>query len=181
MSDQNSGNQNNFKKSASKVASGLLVLTGFVSFANQSGLANQLASNLDQYLMPAAQAKDVGTNHIAIVDKQLNQKLGANSLIVEDKTAFVVNQVGEKIAAPSGYYKLSDGSILKVKDGQITNVANLQPLEQKVNPVLEARWRDIIDHWSQADKEKPLKQVEKFQQKVTEQNVRETLNRIIES
>ena len=124
MLNRISEKQNLFKKSVGKLANGLLVLTGFVSFANQSGLVNQVVSNLDQYLMPAAQAKDIGMHHIAIADEQLNQKLGANSLIVEDKTAFLVNQVGEKTVAPSGYYKLSDGSIHKVKDGQITNVAS---------------------------------------------------------
>lgn len=186
MSDKNSGNQKNFKKTASKVASGLLVLTGFVSFASQTGLANQLASNLDQLLIPAAQAKDVETNHIAIVDQQLNQKLGANSLIINDKTAFVVNQVGKKTAAPSGYYKLSNGSILKIKDGQVTNIANLHSnLEQKVNPVLaRPKWREIIDTWDQADRKKTpvIRSLNtEIQQEVAKQNVQETLNRIIES
>ncbi len=146
MSNQNPGNPNNLKKSATKVAASLLLLTGFVSFASQTGLTDQLASNLDKYLMPAAQAKNVGTHHIAIVDRQLNQKLVANSLIINDKTAFLVNQVGEKTPAPSGYYKLSDGSILKVKDGQITNLASLQSgTEQKVSA--RPRWLDI--NWSQ--------------------------------
>ncbi|MBE9211900.1 hypothetical protein IQ247_04050 [Plectonema cf. radiosum LEGE 06105] len=176
MSDKNSANQNNFKK----VASGLLVLTSFVSFASNSGLANQLASNLDQFLIPAAQAKDVGTHHIAIADQMLNQKLDANSLIIQDKTAFLINQVGEKTAAPNGYYKLSDGSIFKVKDGQITNVGNSHlNLGQNENSTLQAtKWRDIIDRWKQADKQDDS--IGNLQQ-VTKQNVQETLSRIIES
>ena len=180
MLNRNSEKQNQFKKSVGKLANGLLVLTGFVSFANQSGLVNQVVSNLDQYLMPAAQAKDIGMHHIAIADEQLNQKLGANSLIVEDKTAFLVNQVGEKTVAPSGYYKLSDGSILKVKDGQITNVASSELNSEKTvnsNSILQAkkrRWLQGI--WSQGDFKRRLSP-----QKVTKRNVRETLNRVIES
>lgn len=192
MSFQNSAKQKTFNKSATKIAGSLLVLTGFVASANNSGLFNQLTSNLDQLLMPAAQAKNVKTNHIAITDEQLSQKLGANSLIIDDKTVFIVNQVGEKTAAPSGYYKLSDGSILKVKDGQITDIAKSQlNSDGKVNPTLLAkRWRRVdIGRWRRVirgnrmiqEKQKSNELNADIQQEVAKQNVHDTLNRILES
>jgi hypothetical protein len=105
---------------ASKVVGSIFVLTGFVSLATDNGLVSQLAKSLDQYLMPVAEAKVSGSEAIAVADQQLIKVLGSDTLLIQGQKAVAVSSTGEQKVLPDGYYKLSNGQMLKVQDGQVT-------------------------------------------------------------
>ncbi|BAY42614.1 hypothetical protein SAMD00079811_01920 [Scytonema sp. HK-05] len=105
---------------ASKVVGSIFVLTGFVSLATDNGLVSQLAKSLDQYLMPVTEAKVSGSEAIAVADQQLIKVLGSDTLLIQGQKAVALGSTGEHKVLPDGYYKLSNGQMLKVQDGQVT-------------------------------------------------------------
>jgi hypothetical protein len=132
MSNQN----NNSKKkdhhiTRQKLAQTALILTAFIPLTTQSGLANQLLSSLDKYLIPVAEAS---TNQIAQNPLKLRQirqlpkikqnlvnQLGAETILIDSKQIFVVDQNGKKTIAPDGQYKLSNNLIIEVAQGKVIN------------------------------------------------------------
>jgi|688.fasta_scaffold240922_1 hypothetical protein len=141
MSNQN----NNSKKkdhhiTRQKLAQTALILTAFIPLTTQSGLANQLLSSLDKYLIPVAEAS---TNQIAqnplklrqirqlpkikqydlivVKDQKLVNQLGAETILIDSKQIFVVDQNGKKTIAPDGQYKLSNNLIIEVAQGKVIN------------------------------------------------------------
>jgi len=163
------------------VASGILVLTGFTSLTTQSGLMSKLANSLDRYLIPVAEAKFTPSQSVAISEQQLIQELGADAFVIEGKAAFVVSQAGEKKVAPNGYYQLSNGSIIKVKDGDVYQ-ATLKPTTgEKIAGVLIC---DVKGSWMRCNQNL----IEEIQPDVASANsqketirvsVRDTLNKIM--
>ncbi|MFO5492857.1 MAG: hypothetical protein ACLBM6_10020 [Cuspidothrix sp.] len=137
-----SNQDNNSKKkdhhiTGQKLAQTALILTAFIPLTAQSGLANQLLSSLDKYLIPVGSAstnqiaqnspklrqKTKQYNLIVVKDQKLVNQLGAETILIDSKQIFIVDQNGKKTIAPDGQYKLSNNLIIEVAQGKVINQA----------------------------------------------------------
>ena len=142
-----SNQDNNSKKkdhhiTGQKLAQTALILTAFIPLTAQSGLANQLLSTLDKYLIPVGSAstnqiaqnspklrqirelpKTKQYNLIVVKDQKLVNQLGAETILIDSKQIFIVDQNGKKTIAPDGQYKLSNNLIIEVAQGKVINQA----------------------------------------------------------
>lgn len=100
----------------STLAGGALVVTGFAAAADLSGASAQAAKSLDTGFTPLASTPDYATQRIVIGS---NAAVGAQTLILRDQRAFVIGADAQEQAAPDGFYRLSNGQILKVDGGRV--------------------------------------------------------------
>jgi hypothetical protein len=104
-------------------------------------------------MIPAADMQVFATKHIAILDPHLVGQLGAVAMAIEgNHVSLIQSPSGEKILAPDGHYKLSDGLIVTVKNGQVAEHAQLK--SAKNADLVAARWLDNWNdkwkqHWTQ--------------------------------
>ncbi len=164
------------------VLTGFLTVTSFITFNVENGLASQLVRVTEQKLASVPSENVVKSGQIPISDEQLIKELGANTFVIEEKKAFLINQVQEKKVAPNGFYKFSNGLVITVKDGHVTNQATLKLIKEVATETLDdPDWRDIIDHWAQSVKPDKKITIADAQEGATRFSVRDTLNKIIET
>jgi hypothetical protein len=138
----NNSNKKDHHITRQKLGQTALILTAFIPLTTHSGLATQLLSSLDQYLIPVASASPnpIAQNSvkfrqirqlrttkqydlIVVKDQKLANQLGAETILIDSKQIFVVDKNGKKTIAPDGQYKLSNNLIIEVAQGQVINQA----------------------------------------------------------
>jgi uncharacterized protein GlcG (DUF336 family) len=111
------------RKILSNVAKGTLLgsalaVTHFVAAAELSGASSQIARALDATFAPLADTRSSDALPLAI-DQAATRAVGAQALAIRGRTAWVLGSDAQERPAPDGFYRLSNGQILKVASGSV--------------------------------------------------------------
>jgi hypothetical protein len=101
----------------------LLALNFAAVAATQDSLAGKLLSTLDRLVVPEATAAESTLSKQNSIWKALH--IEPNRFLVDDGTAYLLNYNKERELAPDGFYKLPEGTLVGVKNGNIISHGTL--------------------------------------------------------